>query len=281
VESALHSFLVSIPQAAAIWITMLLAVAVAVTVLARPGRAAASVEPTIDAAPPRDLGVVVGTEADEVHKRATTTPRSRGGGPRSRGTEYADEVAVAAERAAATAAGRRGAWEAAREEVDAAWAAYEDADRAARRTAAAAAFPAPARRGPGENADRERYLHRTATAACRRREISIKQLNEALAHRGWNPRLHPVAQEAALCAAVREHRLAAYRTATAREQEAWHAAEAASDALSSLRAEALAARLRTDRPAGVPWWGEQSATTQPLPVVPVQSTVDGRHPIAA
>jgi hypothetical protein len=248
VESALHSFLVSIPQAAAIWITMLLAVAVAATLLARPGRlaTAAPADPTIDDA-----------------------------------ARYADEVAVVAERAAATAARRRAAWEAAREEVDAAWTAYEDADRAARRTAAAAAFPVPARRRPGENAERERYLHRAATAACRRREISIKQLNEALAHRGWNPRLHPVALEAALRNAVREHRLAAYRTATAREQEAWHAADAASAALSSLRAEALAARLRTDRPAGVPWWGEQWATTQPLPAVTVPSTVDGRHPIAA
>jgi hypothetical protein len=267
----MHSFLVSIPQAAAIWITMLLAVAVAVTVLARPGRAVAPADPTIDAASSRavapdptidaaslrDLGVVVGTEADEARERATTTPRS--------GREE--------EGAAATAAHHRAAWEVAREEVDAAWAAYDDADRAARRTAAASAFRAPARRGPGENADRERYLHRTATAACRRREISIKQLNEALAHRGWNPRLHPVAQEAALCNAIREHRLAAYRAATAREQEAWHAAEAAAAALSGLRAEALAALLRTDRPAGVPSWGEQRAT--------MPSTVDGRHPIAA
>jgi hypothetical protein len=250
VESALHSFLISIPQAAAIWITMLLAVAVAVaaTVLARPGRlAAAPADSTIDDA-----------------------------------ARYADEVAVAAERAAAMAARQRAAWEAAREQVDAAWAAYEDADRAARRTASATAFPVLARRRrPGENAERERYLHRAATAACRRREISIKQLNEALAHRGWNPRLHPVVQESALCNAIREHRLAAYRAATAHEQQAWHAAEAAAAALGSLRAEALAARLRTDRPAGVPWWSEQWATTQPLPIVTVPSTVDGRHPIAA
>jgi hypothetical protein len=247
VESALHSFLVSVPQAAAIWITMLLAVAVATALLARPGRHAA-------------------TPADAVADDAG---------------RYADEVAVAADRAAATAARRRAAWEAAREEVDAAWAAYEEADRAARRTAAASAFPAPRRRHrPGENAERERYLHRAATAACRRGEISIKQLNEVLAHRGWNPRLHPVAQEAALRDAVRAHRLAAYRTATAREQEAWHATEVAAAALSSLRDEALAARLRTGRPAGVAWWADELATTQPLPTA-VVSTVDGRHPIAA
>jgi hypothetical protein len=247
VESALHSFLVSVPQAAAIWITMLLAVAVAAALLAQPGRSAASPADTV------------------AHDAA----------------RYADELAVAADRAASTAIRRRAAWETARAELDAAWAAYEDADRAARRTAAAAAFPAPRRRyRPGENAERERYLHRAAIAACRRREISIKQLNEVLAHRGWNPRLHPVAQEAALRDAAREHRLAAYRTATAREQEAWNAKEAADAALSSLRDEALAARLRTGRPAAASWWVEDVAATQPLPTTPV-STVDGRHPVAA
>jgi hypothetical protein len=246
VESALHSFLVSVPEAAAIWITMLLAVAVAAAVLVRPSRPAAT-----DSA------------ADDT-------------------TRYADEVAIAAERAAATAERQRAVWEEARDEVDAAWAAYVEADREARRAAAASAFPMlTRRRPPGENAERERYLHRAATAACRRREISIKQLNEALAHRGWNPRLHPVAQEAVLRNAIREHRLAAYRTATAHEREAWCAAEAAASSLSSLRAEALAARLRTDRPAGTPWWAEQWASTQPLPTVVVPSTVDGHHPIAA
>jgi hypothetical protein len=245
VESALHSFLVSVPQAAAIWITMLLAVAVAAAVLVRPSRPAAT-----DAA------------ADDT-------------------ALYADEVAVAAERAAATAERQRAVWAEARDEVDAAWAAYGEADREARRAAAASAFPMLTRRRPGENAERERYLHRVATAACRRREISIKQLNEALAHRGWNPRLHPVAQEAVLRNAIREHRLAAYRSASAYEREAWCAAEAAASSLSSLRAEALAARLRTDRPSGTPWWAEQSATTQPLPTAVVPSTVDGHHPIAA
>jgi hypothetical protein len=65
-----------------------------------------------------------------------------------------------------------------------------------------------------------------------------------------------------------------------REQETWRGAEPAAAALRRLRAEALAARLRTGRPAGVPWWDEQWATTQPLPSAMV-STVDGRHPIAA
>ena len=116
--------------------------------------------------------------------------------------------------------------------VDAAWAAFDAADRDARRAAAAAAYPVlRRRRTPGENADRERYLHRTATAACRHREISIGQLNEVLAHRGWNPRRHPVAQEAALRAAVREHRFAAYRAATEQERQAWAGGRAGRRAL--------------------------------------------------
>jgi hypothetical protein len=203
---------------------------------------------------------------------------------------FATEVAVAADRAAVTASRRRAEWREAQEAVDASWAAYEAADRAARRTAAACVFPTPSRRRrPGENADRERYLHRAATAACRRHEISIKQLNEALAHRGWNPRLHPVVQEAALRNAMREHRFAAWRAATAAEQRAWATAEAAAEALRSLRDEAMDAAVRVGadlRADGEQWWTEQwwteqGSATQPLPVIPRQSTVDRRHPIAA
>jgi hypothetical protein len=251
-ESALHSFLLSVPQAAAIWIVMLLVVALAAMALMLPSRLAPDPAPE--------------SAADDEAR-------------------YADEVAVAADRAAATARRRRAEWHRTRDDVDAAWAAYDQADRAARRAASASAFPTlNPDRPPGENADRERYLHRAATAACRRHEISIKQLNEALAHRGWDARLHPVAQEAALLNATREHRLAAYRAATAREQEAWRAAEAAADALCSLRVEAVDARVLEGQPelsAGAGWWADQWATTQPLPVVARPSTVDGRQPIAA
>jgi hypothetical protein len=251
-ESALHSFLLSVPQAAAIWIVMLLLVALAAMALMLPRRLASGPAPE----PAMDDGV-----------------------------RYADEVAVAADRAAATARRRRAEWHRAQDDVDAAWAAYDQADGGVRRAATASAFPLlNGHRPPGENADRERYLHRAATAACRRHEISIKQLNEALAHRGWDAGLHPVAQEAALLNATREHRLAAYRAATAREREAWRAAEAAADALCSLRAEAVDARVRAGQPelsAGAQWWADQWATTQPLPVVALPSTVDGRQPIAA
>jgi hypothetical protein len=247
----MQAFLTSIPFAVAIWSVMLLVVGGLAVALATAGRSA-----------------------------ETTAPMSGNDDER-----FAAEMAVAADRAAATAARQRLEWQDAQEAVDAAWTAYEQADAQARRTAAACAFPTPARRRrPGENVDRERYLHRSATAACRRHEISIKQLNEALAHRGWNPRLHPVVQEAALRNATREHRLTEWRRAADRERAAWASAEAAAEALRSLRAEALAARLAVGldlRPAGEPWWAERGAATQPLPVIPRQSTVDSRHPIAA
>jgi hypothetical protein len=235
----------SVPQAAVIWMTLLIAVALAATALIRPGR---------------------------------RTARPAAAEPESDAARYAAEVAVAADRAAATAERRRAEWEQAVDEVAAAWTAYDEADRAVGRIVAASAFPMLSRRRrPGENADRERYLHRAATAACRRHEISIGQLNEALAHRGWNPRLHPVAQEAALHRAMRDHRLAAYRVASVREREAWQEAEAAAAALRSLRAEAQAAQAQ--QPLLTPdeqWWIDQWDAT-----VPIRSTVDSRHPIAA
>jgi hypothetical protein len=157
------------------------------------------------------------------------------------------ERAVAAERAAEEARRRRDAWLRAQEQVDATWAEFDAADRDARRVAAAAAFPIlKQRRTRAELADRERNLHRMATAACRRRELSIAQLNEVLAHRGgWNPRRHPVAQEAALSAAVREHRFAAYQAATEQERLAWQEAERAAVTLRALRAEVVTTRAET------------------------------------
>jgi hypothetical protein len=235
VETALHSFFVSVPYAVAIWMLMLLGVALAAAAMALPRK------------PARPES---GESADDDRR-------------------YVGEVGVAADRAAATAARRRTEWDLALQERDAAWTAYDEADRAARRTAAARAYPLMSRRRkPGENADRERYLHHAATAACRNREISIAQLNDVYAHRGWNPRLHPVVQEAALCDAVREHRLAAYRLAAERERAAWEAAELAAEALRSLRVEATAAITRTgaERPAGDALWWSDEWTTAELPV---------------
>ncbi|BBH63767.1 hypothetical protein ACTI_04520 [Actinoplanes sp. OR16] len=222
-DSALQGFLKTVPQATAIWLTILLLLAVAI----------------VSSRLPR-LRRPAGPEPDE--------------------NPYAAEIEGAVAEASTAAERRRAEWVTAQETVDAAWAAYEEAETAARRIGAATAFPLMSRRRkPGENADRQRYLHRAATELCRTQDLSIAQLNDVYAHRGWNPRLHPVQQEAVLHGAVRAHRLEAYRKAVAEEQSAWRGAEAAAETLRDLRAEAAAARLRgpAAEAADQQWWSEQ------------------------
>jgi hypothetical protein len=230
----MHSFFVSVPQAAALWVLMLLGVFLAAGVLAR-------------TAAVRSRSVA---DADDLR--------------------FAGEVSVAADRAAATAERRRADWARAQAELDTAWADFDAADRAARQAAKAAAYPLMSRRRkPGENVERERYLHRAASAACRNREISIAQLNDVYAHRGWNPRLHPVAQEVCLRQAVREHRFAMYQAAVERERATWQEAETAAEALRSLRLEASTAitRVAEGQPvADEQWWADQWTTAE-IPAV--------------
>jgi hypothetical protein len=243
VETSLHSFLVSIPVAIVLWAVMLLGVAIAVARMAMPGRPGGPVDDP--AGEPVTDGVRL---ADDLR--------------------FAGEVSVAAERAAATAARTRARWADAQQDLDAAWAEFEEADAAAARTRAATAYPLLSRRRRlGENVDRERYLHHAASVACRQREISIAQLNDVYAHRGWNPRLHPVVQEAALRDAVRDHRFAGYQQAQRRERLAWQNAEMAAEALRALRAEAAAALTRTavEQPAPSEFWWAEQWTTGELP----------------
>ncbi|GAA4928425.1 hypothetical protein [Actinoplanes utahensis] len=223
-ESVVQTLLGAVPQATAIWLSLLLILAVAVAV--------AAVPKGIDTAP------VVPAEENR----------------------FAAELEAAADEAAEAAVRRRAEWVTAQETVDAAWAAYEEASETARRISAATAFPLMSRRRkPGENIDRQRYLHRVASELCRSQNLSIAQLNDVFAHRGWNPRLHPVQQEAVLRNAVREHRFAAYRKAFECEQAAWRSAEAAAETLRTLRAEAAAARLAgpAAEPADQQWWADQ------------------------
>jgi hypothetical protein len=221
--------------AAVIWMILLLAVATATAAFALPRRSG---------------WTALTAERETVQREAA-----------HREVERDAAHAVAVERAAEVARLRRADWLRAQDDVDAAWAAFDVADRDARRVAAAAAFPVfKQRRTRAEIADRERQLHRSALAACRRRELSIAQLNEVLAHRGgWNPRRHPVAQDAALRAAVREHRFAGYQAATGRERQAWQESERAAAVLRALRAEVLAAPA----PAGSDVRYEQWATVRP------------------
>jgi hypothetical protein len=223
------AFLSSIPQAVGIWLIIVLLLAVAAATVSVP-RMLTEPVPAV-------------------------TERER----------YAEEVAVAAERAAGTADRRRAEWQAAEVAVDEAWAAYEKADRAAQRIASAGVYPLMSRRRkPGDNVDRQRYLHRAASALCRSHDLSMDQLNDVFAHRGWNPRLHPVQQEAVLTQAVRAHRLEGYLLAVEKDRSAWRGAEAAAETLRSLRAEAMAAPLRVDvpEPADQQWWAEQWTTAE-------------------
>jgi len=227
VETALHSFFVSVPYAVVLWLLMLLAIAVAVSLLGAP-RAVPAAE-------------TIRAEPDRVRRARET-----------------------ADRAAATAERRRAEWIAAQDAVEAAWQEFDAADQAARQAAKAAAYPLLSRRRkPGENADRQRYLHHAAAEACRRRDLSIAQLNDVFAHRGWNPRLHPVLQEGVLRAAVREHRRAGYQAAVRREQQAWQAAEAAAETLRDRRLAAAAAIVRpgTEQPVA----DERRAAEQWIP----------------
>ncbi|MFG1610509.1 hypothetical protein [Actinoplanes sp. NPDC049265] len=240
---------------AAVWMLLILSIGVAAAAFALPKRPAVPA-PASTPAPGRRRSAAHAASLDD--RNAASLDEDR----------YAAEVAVAAERAAVTAQRARDAWADQQDAVDAAWIAYEHADREARRFAAAAVYPVQRRRrGKGENADRERFLHRAALAACRNREISIGQLNDILAHRGWNERLDPAAQESALRTAVRDHRYDDYRKAAERERRAWQDAERAAVALRSLRAEACLATVRGDEEdtlsMDVTWWSRQWSAAEP------------------
>ena len=276
-ETSLHNFLVSIPIAIVLWALMLLAVAVAVVLTGRPRTRATAVSATASASatvrrrtgrPWVPAARAARPAVDRVVADRVVADRV-GADPVADDLRFADEVTVAAEHSAITAARARAGWEDAQQELEVAWAAYQEADAAARRTWAATSYPLMSRRRKlGENADRERYLHRAATVACRERELSIAQLNDVLAHRGWNPRLHPVVQEALLRNAIREHRFAAYRQAQRRERVAWQHAEIAAEALRALRAEAASAFSRSaaePRAVNEFWWAEPWTTSE-LPV---------------
>ncbi|WP_230415938.1 hypothetical protein [Micromonospora tarapacensis] len=107
----------------------------------------------------------------------------------------------------------------------------------------------------------------------------MEQLSDVFAHRGWDPRLHPVEQELMLRRAVRDHLHARRQDAREREQTAWRAAELAAAAARSLREEASGALL----PAA-----EQDESVLPLTALAgteqtreIPAVIVGRAPVAA
>lgn len=162
---------------------------------------------------------------------------------------YAEEVAVAAGRAAATAQRKRAEWAAAQRTQEATQRAFEAADLAARRAIQATAFGV--QQGPltlDELNDRRRHLHRSATEAHRRGEISEQQLVDALFEtNGWDPYRHPFDQEAMLRRIGRDRLRGAYQATSAIERTAWQAASIATAAMQSLESEALVAAQRAER----------------------------------
>ncbi|GIJ23526.1 hypothetical protein Vlu01_41500 [Micromonospora lutea] len=259
-RTALSSVLLDAPRAAVIWLGLLGVVILAVAALLLR---------------PRLFRFDAGTRIRE----AALPSRSEHSEQRRDQERWAEEVTVAADRADATARHRRDEWLAAQDEAEQAWRAYEAAEADVRRLSGAAGMPLPqTARTPAEYADRERWLHRAALDAYWRRELSVEQLSDVFAHRGWDPRLHPVEQELMLRRAVRDHLLARQRAAREREQLAWRAAELAAAAARSLREESVRALLpatedRDVLPLTTPSAAEQ---TREMPAV-----AGGRVPAAA
>ncbi|MFV2019054.1 hypothetical protein [Micromonospora sp. LOL_023] len=281
-----------LPLATAIWAGMLLSAGFALTLLMFRTQQASASTGTMPAPAPGRLPAWVARLAVGLAEG----PRWLGRRLRRRGHRveqardahrYAGEVAVAAARAEQTVRRQHAEWLAVQAEVDVAWQEFDDADQAVRRLASTATLPTPdTARTPAEYADRERYLHRTAMSAYWRRELTVRQLTDALANRnGWDPRKHPVEQELALRTVIRDGRYRDYLAAGERERGAWAAVETARAAARSLRAEAIAAdgeawRLRRWRPpvADDPAGTGGAGTVATPAAVPVGATAAAGRP---
>ncbi|GIE78532.1 hypothetical protein Aph02nite_44820 [Actinoplanes philippinensis] len=159
---------------------------------------------------------------------------------------YAQELAAAAEHAAATAQRWRDRWHHSRVRLDEAWQAWQDAEGRRDRSRAAAAFAAPETDlTPEGYAERERALARQVLAAARHGHLPIATVADALAGRdGWDPRLHPADQELHVHRAIAAHLAHRYRQAATAERLTWHDTQLAAATRDSLRAEAGAAATR-------------------------------------
>jgi hypothetical protein len=164
---------------------------------------------------------------------------------------YAEEVAVAASRATATAERSRQEWRAVLNAQEAAWRAYERADRAARRSLQASVFPVPETPLTADEVEsRKRYLVRAATTAYHRGELTLEELSAAVMYRdGWDPDRHPFELDLFLRCTGRFRLLRSYQAVSDIERSAWRQADMAAAAQRSLNDEAFAAAMRAHRAA--------------------------------
>src|SRR5262245_9522271 len=229
VDTAVHALVTGIREALTIWLALVALTAAACMLLSAPVR--------------RDRRRRHPQWTPTIRKAARPQPERPQPEELRR---YAEEVTVAANRAAEAAERWRAEWLAVQSAKDAAWRAYERADEVARRTYEAAAFPTPlAALTPDELTARERYLHRAVREAYERGELTLRQLHDALWHRnGWDPARHPFEQQVILRRVGLERKLQAYRTVAAMERKAWESVQVADAAKGSLRREAFTAQAR-------------------------------------
>jgi hypothetical protein len=226
VESALHDLYRGMPYALTIWFALVTAVTLGCALMAYPALRRRHVEAKARTVAARLRRVHLAAQAAELHR-------------------YAGEVAVAAARSKVAAQRWQVEWDAVCRAREAAWHAFVRADEAARRAGQAAAFPLRMELDTGELRYRERYLDRTATAAYRRGELSIADLNDILSRRnGWDPHSHPADHEVALRRIARQRCWAAYQAVARIERTTRHSADVAAAAELSLLDESYAARIR-------------------------------------
>jgi hypothetical protein len=191
-------------------------------------------------------------------REAVAALRDRGVGRRqlaevaAESARLADEVRVAADRAASNADRWQQLWQQSTDELGAAWQAWLDADARLRTGLVAAGWGTPwSVPTCAEYASRERFLHRAVTAAADRGELPADAIADAQAGRnGWDARLHPVEQELVIARTSAAWLRHCYETAVAAERAAWHDADLARRTSDSLRHEATTTTAAAARHAG-------------------------------
>ncbi len=243
------------PAPAAIWVTLWILTLPAMLILASP-RAMRNPWQTLRETVDSMLG-------DRGERRRQSTLEAIGA------AQFADEVRVAADRAALAAERWQERWETATDEVTAAWDAWLDADARLRARRSGAAFGIPwSAQTPTEYVARERFLHKSVRTAAENGWLPAAAVADALAGRaGWDARLHPLEQELVIARATEGHLRDRYERAVAAEQAAAHDATLARRTSDSLRQESWLAETRANDLNRLLPAGATTLATTPSPAV--------------